>query len=100
MIFNLNHILFFFNRKLLQCLPNCELQYSILANYLDVIDTEVKVELLLTNDLMIMIGVDDDSQQQAFSLVELEVRVQPDNPQLLTLIWKDSFHQDIPQVCI
>jgi hypothetical protein len=34
-----------------------------------------------------MIGVDDDSQQQAFSLVELEVRVQPDNPQLLTLIW-------------
>lgn len=61
-------------------------------------DTEVKVELLLTNELMIMISIDDDSQQQAFSLVELEVKVEPDNPQLITFVWRDSFHQDVPQV--
>lgn len=63
-------------------------------------DTEVKVELLLTNELMIMISIDDDSQQQAFSLVELEVKVEPDNPQLITFVWRDSFHQDVPQVGI
>lgn len=84
-------------RKLLQCLPKCQLQSSLLANYLDVMDTEVKVELLLTNELMIMISIDDDSQQQAFSLVELEVKVEPDNPQLITFVWRDSFHQDMPQ---
>ena len=95
-----NYFSFFFFRKLLQSLPNCELQSSLLANYLDVMDTEVKVELLLTNELLLMIGVDEDSQQQAFSLVELEVKVQPDNPQLLTFIWKDSFHQSAPQVCL
>ncbi|XP_052096921.1 intermembrane lipid transfer protein VPS13B-like isoform X1 [Mytilus californianus] len=87
-------------RKLLQCLPKCQLQSSLLANYLDVMDTEVKVELLLTNELMIMISIDDDSQQQAFSLVELEVKVEPDNPQLITFVWRDSFHQDVPQVSV
>ncbi|CAC5371338.1 VPS13B [Mytilus coruscus] len=87
-------------RKLLQCLPKCQLQSSLLANYLDVMDTEVKVELLLTNELMIMISIDDDSQQQAFSLVELEVKVEPDNPQLITFVWRDSFHQDMPQVSV
>lgn len=91
------HIFF---RKVLQCLPNCELQSSLLANYLDVMDTEVKVELLLTNELMIMISIDDDSQQQAFSLVELEVKAQEDNPQILTFVWKDSFNQTTPQVCL
>ncbi|XP_063419366.1 intermembrane lipid transfer protein VPS13B-like [Mytilus trossulus] len=84
-------------RKLLQCLPKCQLQSSLLANYLDVMDTEVKVELLLTNELMIMISIDDDSQQQAFSLVELEIKVESDNPQLITFVWRDSFHQDVPQ---
>lgn len=69
-----------------------------MANYLDIMDSEVKVELLLTNELMLMIGIEDDSQQQAFSLAELEVKVQHDNPQLITFVWRDSFHQDIPQV--
>ena len=60
------------------------------ADFIDITDSEVKVHLLLTSDLLIVINLEDDCQQQAFSLREVEICSKITSPQILTILWKDS----------
>ncbi|XP_033726572.1 vacuolar protein sorting-associated protein 13B-like isoform X2 [Pecten maximus] len=77
--------------KLLQTVPSNDLLTSMSATFLDVSGSEVRVELLITNELLFVMNCEEDCQQQAFSLAELEVK--SGNPNLLTLLWKDHSHQ-------
>lgn len=66
------------------------------ADFLDITDSEVKVHLLLTSDLLIVINIEDDSQQQAFSLREIEICNKVTSHQILTILWKDSMQAQTP----
>ena len=81
---------FFFGSKFLTSLPNSRLWAVVEADFIDITDSEVKVHLLLTSDLLIVINLEDDCQQQAFSLREVEICSKITSPQILTILWKDS----------
>ncbi|KAK3088608.1 hypothetical protein FSP39_021244 [Pinctada imbricata] len=83
--------------KLLQSIPNATLLMSVNACFIDLLESEVKVQLLLTNELLVVISVEDDAQQQAFSLAELEILNVTGDSQLLSFELKDS-HQ-IEEAC-
>lgn len=71
---------------------------SVEAEFIDLTESEVKVDLLLTNELLFVINCEDDAQQQAFSLAELEMSSNNSNPRLLTLHWRDTFQQTATEV--
>lgn len=79
--------------KLLQTVSSNDLLTSMPATFLLVNGSEVSVELLITNELLFVMNCEEDCQQQAFSLAELEVSLKPGNPNLLTLLWKDRSRQ-------
>ena len=64
------------------------------ANFIDLLESEVKVHLLLTNELLIIISVEEDAQQQAFSLAEIELTNVAGNPELLSFVCMDSIPQN------
>ncbi|XP_061177950.1 intermembrane lipid transfer protein VPS13B-like [Saccostrea echinata] len=76
--------------KFLNSLPNAQLWSLVEADLIDITDSEVRVHLLLTRDLLIIINLEDDSQQQAFSLAEIDICNKTTNEQFLTILWKDS----------
>lgn len=75
-----------------------DLLTSTPAAFIDLTGSEVKVELVITNELLFVMNCEEDAQQQAFSLAELEVSLKPENPHLLTLQWKDRSHQPTGEV--
>ncbi|XP_060068135.1 intermembrane lipid transfer protein VPS13B-like [Ylistrum balloti] len=79
--------------KLLQSVSPNDLLISTSATFLDPTGSELSVDLLVTNELLVVMNCEEDCQQQAFSLAELEISQKPGNRNLLTLLWKDRFHQ-------
>ncbi|KAJ8322323.1 hypothetical protein KUTeg_000794 [Tegillarca granosa] len=60
-------------KKFLHSVPNSDIQMMVKADFIDLTESDVKVDLLLTNELLFVINCEDDAQQQAFSLAELEM---------------------------
>ena len=88
--------LMFFFRKVLQSIPSCDIVFCGEAGYVEVTDTVSPVTLILTPEILFVINHDDDEQQQAFAVAELECGVKTGDTTLLTIIWRDTFssHDD------
>ena len=88
--------LLFFFRKVLQSIPSCDIVFCGEAGYVEVTDTVSPVTLILTPEILFVINHEDDEQQQAFAVAELECGVKTGDTTLLTIIWRDTFssHDD------
>lgn len=75
--------------KLLQTLPSKEILCCMPASYMDLIDAEVHVILVLTPEYLFVINIEEDSLQHTFALLELECGVTRGDD-MFTIIWKDA----------
>ncbi|WAR00328.1 VP13B-like protein [Mya arenaria] len=76
--------------KLLQTLPSSDILCCMQAVYIDLTDSEVSVTLILTPEILFVMSHEDDSQQQSFSLTELECGVTLGDDPTLSLVWRDA----------
>ena len=90
---------FSFFRKLLQSIPSCDIVFCGEAGYVDVTDNVAPVTLILTPEILFVINHEDDEQQQAFAVAELECGVKTGDTTLLTIVWRDSFSNQDERVC-
>ena len=90
----------FFFRKVLQSIPSCDIVFCGEAGYVEVTDTVSPVTLILTPEILFVINHDDDEQQQAFAVAELECGVKTGDTTLLTIIWRDTFSSHDDRVSI
>ena len=54
--------------------------------------------LTLTPEILFVISHDDDVQQQAFAVAELECGVKLGETTVLTIIWRDSYTEKLDEV--
>lgn len=90
----------FYFRKLLQSVSISDLLMTFEAEFVDVTGSMIPVTLLLTPEILCVLNCEEDAQQQAFSILELECSPDSSNNRLLTLYWHDTFHQAIAEVCV
>lgn len=81
------------HRKIFTSLSNPELLLAVPAVTFDLTGSEVKVELLLTPDVLVVVNFEEDAQQQALTLSELECRRSyEDDDGKVVLQWRDQFY--------
>ncbi|XP_059174786.1 intermembrane lipid transfer protein VPS13B-like [Physella acuta] len=82
---------FKYSIKIFSSLPSPELLLAVPALTFDLMETEVKVVLLLTPDVLVVVNVEEDAQQQALALTELECKPNYEEGRLI-LQWKDQIY--------
>ncbi|KAK3589215.1 hypothetical protein CHS0354_020076 [Potamilus streckersoni] len=75
--------------KLLQSLPSSSLICCMEAEQLDLMGMRMSVSLILTTDILFVVSHEDDAQQQAFAVAELECFVKSRDPPVMRIIWRD-----------
>ena len=90
--------LLFPSRKLLQSIPSCDILFSTEAGFVDITDIVKPVTLILTPEILFVISHEDDIQQQAYAVEELECGVKIGETAVLTIIWRDSFTDKLDEV--
>ena len=94
----LGWFLFFFYRKLLQSIPSSAILFCAEAGFVEVTDILTPVTLILTPEILFVINHDDDVQQQAFAVAELDCGVKMDETAVLTVVWRDSATGKVEEV--
>ncbi|KAL3889914.1 hypothetical protein ACJMK2_002232 [Sinanodonta woodiana] len=75
--------------KLLQSLPTSSVICCMEAEQLDLMGMRISVSLILTEDILFVISHEDDAQQQAFAVAELECFVKSRDPPVMRIVWRD-----------
>lgn len=71
---------------------------ELAATQYDAADQAVPVILLLTTDILFVLSCEEDGQQQAFTLIQLDCVRRVKEPTLITLVWRDSIQYPIKLV--
>ncbi|KAK6186959.1 hypothetical protein SNE40_006214 [Patella caerulea] len=79
--------------KIFSTLPRTNFLLTVEACHLDMSGSEVMVTLILTSDILFVVNNDEDAQQQAFSLSELECCDNVSDPTLISLLWTDNSYK-------
>lgn len=66
-------------------MPDTQLLLAVTASQYDLLETPAAVVLLLTRDMVVVVSCEDDAQQQAFALSQLECSCSYPNVLDLTL---------------
>ncbi|KAL4227239.1 Vacuolar protein sorting-associated protein 13B [Mactra antiquata] len=85
-----------YSLKLLQTLPSNDILCCVDAMFINLTDNEEPVTLILTPEVLFVVNHEEDSQQQSFSILELECGVTQGDEPILSIIWRDSqtFNED------
>lgn len=89
---------FFSFRKLLRSIPSCDILFYTEAGFVDITDVVKPVTLILTPEILFVIGHEEDIQQQTFAVAELECGVKMQETAVLTIVWRDSFTEKLEEV--
>lgn len=86
------------SRKIFSSLPATDILLAVDGLHLDLTGLEVEVTLLLTPEILFVVSSEEDSQQQAFAVGELEMTECPSDDTLITIVWNDNYYKTTVEV--
>ncbi|XP_048244061.1 vacuolar protein sorting-associated protein 13B-like isoform X2 [Haliotis rufescens] len=82
-----------YTQKIFSSLPATDILLAVDGLHLDLTGLEVEVTLLLTPEILFVVSSEEDSQQQAFAVGELEMTECPSDDTLITIVWNDNYYK-------